>query len=140
MNTSEVLNKMADLIEERSWTCGAGWDPAPDGPLCIEGALQTVLGVSRFKARGHAAYIAMQRHVESDAGLWIWNDHRPFGFCRDDLPDNGWLGGEGQERAYVVEALRAAAVIEAAKETATPAMDGKAATKAESADEGAVTV
>ena len=116
MRTSEVLNKAADLIQERGWTRGGGWlisdDPTTSPKLCLEGALQAAAGIPAVLARdagdlsyrinhecpaGRAvrAYLADQHNK----GLFLWNDHLP------------------RTAEQVIEVLRATAVIEAARES-----------------------
>lgn len=113
MKTSEILNKAADLIEQRGWTQGcSGWDDDGDGtPLCLEGGIQAALGSGMellANLRACPAYIAVSdylgRDLESDlkffTGVFAWNDA---------------LHRTAEE---VIEVLRATAVIEAARESA----------------------
>jgi hypothetical protein len=107
MNTSEVLNRAADLIEERGWTQGgSGWGIGGQA-LCLEGGILAALGY-RWEASDWSfeefpecpAYTAVADYLDYRSELYQWND-------------------EGNRTAdEVIEALRAAAVIEAAKETA----------------------
>jgi hypothetical protein len=120
MNTSEVLNTAADLIEERGWTTGtSGW--ASSGPLCTEGAICAAMGIE-FDAvdvdfTECPAYLAVMDHLgdavpcastdpEKVPVLWAWNDE-----C--DL-----RGKDLRTASEVIEVLRATAVIEAARENA----------------------
>lgn len=113
MQTSEILNKAADLIEERGWTKGVqGWteDPEHRGKLCMEGGISAASGVGRndFWAfldcpayRAVAGYLGVD--VEgikrgSGRGVWEFND------------------ASGRTANEVIEVLRAAALIEQAKE------------------------
>lgn len=122
MNTSEVLNKAADLIEERGWATG-NCGMATTGPACLEGAIAAVIGSpvttkvgmkwspndladgAEFYAycndlNDHPAFKAMLVHLDRRINLYVWNDYQTSG-------------------EVVVEALRAAAaLIELAKETA----------------------
>lgn len=123
MNTSEVLNRAADLIEERGWKRGGmGW-PMPDRPqmgLCLEGGIMAASGQTYLDVnfddlwtcpayRAVQAYLhlseVMERHRPTDdylqpaEPLWRWNDHQ------DDAEQ-------------VIATLRATALIEAAKENA----------------------
>lgn len=102
--TSEVLNRAADLIEERGWARGSGW-PEPgrpeDAPLCLEGAIQAAMGVTFGFGFQCPAYEAVATYLQmrpSTMGLFIWNDQRAGSADR------------------VIATLRAAALIEAAKE------------------------
>lgn len=115
MTTSEVLNRAADLIEERGWA-GQG-TPRPEGfwhpeagsshPVCIEGALNAVLGErQKWECpawRAVATYLADRPDVVIHAAsglpiVWAWND-RP-----------------GRTASEVIEVLRACAVIEQSRE------------------------
>jgi len=121
-NVSETLNRAADLIEERGWDRGAGWDWAGDGsePLCLEGAIGASMGIlAKGDYRpfndcpaGQAVrnYLEMTPEVAArdewrewpnvaNSPLWRWNDS---------------VAGSGRR---VIEVLRATAVIEAARET-----------------------
>lgn len=115
---SEVLYATADRIERDGWGKGK-WDAAPGEPTCIEGAMKAVLGIEGRATGGLRAcpvYVAMQRYLDTDRGLWIWNDSLPF------TEEGGWrFGSRGAALAAsateVVETLRAAALIAAAEET-----------------------
>jgi hypothetical protein len=118
MNTSEVLNTAADLLEERGWRPG-DWG-GPGSTLCLEGGILAALGIDHFRALNQAdtmsvfefwacpAYRAVADHLGMDVSLtkgrqpaeplWQWND------------------GKGRTAAEVIEVLRACAVIEAARE------------------------
>lgn len=106
MNTSEVLNKAADLIEERGWIQGpTGWIIADGGPLCLEGGIYAALGDVRgwFRSEIEAcpAYQAVEAYVgDHFMGLWQWNDDHD------------------RTAEQVIATLRAVALIEAAKENA----------------------
>jgi hypothetical protein len=112
METSQILNRAADLIEERGWTRGVfGWDDE-EGGLCLEGGILAALGLTsghrhREEFLSCPAYRAVQNYLglvraelpHDDAlnRLWFWNDY------------NG-------NKEQVIEVLRAAALIELAKE------------------------
>ena len=113
LRTSEVLNRAADMIEERGWVRGKGWGP-DDGGLCLEGALIAASGLSAAIGKRLAvytqcpAYDAVVAYLGKDPQpriapivdtLWAWNDAR-------------------SEVTEVIEVLRAVAVIEAARENA----------------------
>lgn len=81
MNTSEILTRAADLIEERGHCKGE--HRSDDGRYCAAGALRVVTGVmdedgSRTRAGDRewsaylAAYGALRNHV--GAGVGTWND------------------------------------------------------------------
>ena len=112
MNTSEVLNRAADLIEERGWVRGSkGWGIfRDDSPLCLEGGILAALGVkwddvdlSEFVEcpayRAVESYLGIDFDPNGDLiEIWQWND-------------------EDQRTANeVIEVLRACAVIEASRE------------------------
>jgi hypothetical protein len=113
METSEVLNRAADLIQERGWGQGSDtWTVAGDG-LCIEGAIAAVAEIptmvcgrivapSRPALEACPAYRAVAEHLAErhHDSLWRWNDHRT------------------RTADEVIEVLRAAAAIEHAREAA----------------------
>lgn len=126
MKNSEVLNRTADVIEEHGWGFGSESFMGEKG-LCVEGALHLVLAgelPSSFHynesdlyyyiertpaARALAAYVGVGPH------LYQWNDEKRWKRLDGDRmafpnPD------AGQE---VVEAIRACALIEEAKENGT---------------------
>lgn len=111
--TPARLNAAADAIERYGWASGTGWpaDPTPGscpGPLCLEGSLMHVLGmvnVTRWSLDGNddhlvrsREYRAMQRYLGCET-IYHWND------------------APARTAAQVVAALRAAAVIETARES-----------------------
>jgi hypothetical protein len=110
--TSEVLNRAADLIEERGWAQGTiGWN-LPNSGLCLEGAILAVMGGSgaddQIKAWTCPAYAAVGEYLAhpplsslGDRELWRWND----------TVANG--------ATHVIEVLRACAVIVASRERET---------------------
>lgn len=116
MKTSEVLNRAADLIEERGWGRGtASWNNIGDdsAPLCLEGGIMAALGLTIDLASPESAVLVevsrcpAYKAVTDYLGtvvpfchLWRWND------------------GVAQSAEEVIATLRAAAVIEAAKESA----------------------
>jgi hypothetical protein len=112
VETSEVLNRAADLIEERGWVRGQGWPGVSSAltgevyegtALCLEGGVMAALGVS-----GHAGYdawfhcparVAVQEYLAiGQTAPFHWNDR------------------EGRTVGEVIEVLRACALIEAARE------------------------
>jgi hypothetical protein len=127
MNTSEVLNRAADLIEERGWTTGNGWPGTGNykGPLCLEGGILAALGVdfmdTMFSKFQCPAYQAVVQYLDNEEinprhrSPWAWNDDLPY-------DENGRfvLATRKASREYgnqrVIEVLRACAVIEASRE------------------------
>lgn len=110
--TSEVLNRAADLIEERGWNQGGddgAWHPRPGsaGPLCIEGALNAILGIrNKWMCpawRAVASHLMGRPDVQINpiSGL-------PIVFAWNDRPE--------RTQNEVIEVLRACAVIEASRE------------------------
>ncbi|MGZ4521036.1 MAG: DUF6197 family protein [Mycobacteriaceae bacterium] len=105
MKTSEVLNKAADLIQERGWGQGI-WDAGP--ALCLEGGILAALGhpcdlttVRPWFAGKCPAFDAVCDYLQIDfpaAMPWQWNDT------------------VAEDASEVIEVLRACAVIEAARE------------------------
>lgn len=122
MRTSEILNKAADLIEERGWaTGGDSWYFGDDDqPLCIEGGIMAALGLvfgaanegepaSTDQLYACPAYQAVHEYLGLRPGqsLYQWND--------------SWDLNDGTVRQHrtkeeVIETLRTVAVLEAAKE------------------------
>jgi hypothetical protein len=113
-HTAETLNRAADLIEQRGWKSGGGWQYADqiydDMPLCLEGGIQAATG-HRFTSihctpgtdeieslQACPAYRAVQTYLEVHyEHIYNWNDTK------------------GRTASEVIEVLRAAAVIEQAK-------------------------
>ena len=96
MQTSEVLNKAADLIERKGW-----WHsgiPNNDGHC----ASNAILHVEDLSTSDLSAHEALWTHLDgtSPTDIFAWND----------APE--------RTAAEVIEVLRACAVIEAAKENA----------------------
>jgi hypothetical protein len=115
METCDVLNKAADYIEEVGWSKGPNsWKAKDGGGVCIEGALWSAVGHSNSMVDlwKHPAYQAVVEHLGGppnprpqfllapSVSLWFWNDYK----------------AESQEQ--VVGVLRAAALIEQAKQPA----------------------
>ena len=119
MQTSEVLNRAADLIEQRGWTQATGWPMvgADDAPLCLEGGVAAALGIEFPQVKKAKAvdlgtglyddlltcpsFLAVKRYLGVGAFLFRWNDET-------DRTAN-----------EVIEVLRATALVEAARETET---------------------
>jgi len=119
MLTSEILNRAADLIEERGWTVG-DWGLGDDHsmPLCLEGGIAVASGNNLIgsvllekcpAARAVHEYLLLA----DDEQLWEWND-RSMSYCaRVGVP---FGGSDDRTAADVIEVLRAAAVVEQARE------------------------
>jgi hypothetical protein len=109
MRTSEVLNRAADLIQERGWVQGEGWSGVDDRDgLCLEGGIMAAAGISGFGAIGDVQACPAYKAVADYIGL--------------DLPGGAtfaWRWNDSQNRTAteVIETLRAAAVIESARES-----------------------
>ena len=104
--TSEVLNRTADLIEEQGWGKGGGWygeedfGGRTDGRLCLEGGIMAAMGIEMTnmdRMVACPAYKSVKTYLDG-ATPFIWNDEH------------------GRTASEVIEVLRAAAVIEAARE------------------------
>jgi hypothetical protein len=123
VRTSEILNKAADLIEERGWgTGGDTWYFGDDeAPLCIEGGMMAAMGLVFGAAEGDEpgatdvlyacpAYRAVHEYLGLDENrpLYSWND------SWDTKLDGSTENSRTKEE--VIETLRTVAVIEAAKE------------------------
>lgn len=117
--TSELLNRAADEIEKYGWTTGIeGWykDDRYGSGLCIEGGILAAMGtdfnhVDMEEFRTCPAYRAVADYLgvkhERGEDLFEWNDSA--------LSYSG-RGAESME--HVIEVLRGAALVEAAKEQA----------------------
>lgn len=117
MNTSDILNKAADLIEEHGLGHGCQSMLGENG-LCLMGAIHAAsfgeysddYGAAANCPAGRAVYNYLSLPSEDvDAG-WIWNDAK-WGY----ETGTGWRVDRPEE---VIEVLRATAVIEAARESA----------------------
>ena len=112
MQTSEVLNRAADLIEERGWGTGPRSIMSEEAP-CLMGAIfaaefgrpaeSEMEGISRVSScpAGVALHDYLQDRDASIRGphfLWRFND------------------AAGRTASEVIEVLRACAVIEASRE------------------------
>lgn len=123
---SETLNTATDLLQERGWTKGEGWDWDADGtrPLCL--AIGVAAGITEANGfepfnecpagRAVRAYLNMTPTPDpwgtwgtlpnlASSALYRWNDQVPT------------------SAAEVIEVLRAAAVIEAARENESAAVE-----------------
>jgi hypothetical protein len=119
MKTSEILNAAADEIEVRGWsdyTTNNSWGfGSATGPVCLEGGILAAMGFKMEQPWGEAilskefealetcpAYEAVMEYLGREKGqpLWSWND------------------SVSRTKEEVFEVLRAAAVVEAAKEAA----------------------
>jgi len=100
MRTSEILYTAADLIERDGWhqgdyTAAGGWKQA--SPSCVMGAINRAAGRMEIPA---ACAVMVHLYGAGGGSLIQWND----------APE--------RTESEVIEVLRAAAVIEAAKENA----------------------
>jgi hypothetical protein len=109
VNTANVLDRAADLIEEHGWGKGfETWDTKAGEGLCIEGAILEALGATSdfpntYLANTCAAGLAVREYLKMGPmsfanALWHWND----------------VNAESQEQ--VVSVLRGAAAAERAKD------------------------
>lgn len=109
LTNSEVLNLAADEIERRGWTqAGESDDPwgFEGGPVCAEGGLCTALGW-RANLYGAAPETGLTRQPAVRAfGEYLGTERRIF----------YWNDATGRTQEQVIEALRACALIEKAKE------------------------
>jgi hypothetical protein len=97
MNTSDTLNKAADELQANGWM--SPHVSVGPNPTCAQVAIGRV---GRTVAEKDAADRALWTHIGGTCvgDIWRWND------------------ADGRTAEQVIETLRAAAVIEAAKETA----------------------
>lgn len=120
MRTSEILNKAADQIQARGWTQVFGWNTCDRTPLCLEGGIQAAMGLRHASSmldeydlfRTCPAYRAVVSYLGQDGNqIFMAYDY-------NDAP--------GRTKAEVIEVLRAAAVIEEAKEKADEKVEEEA--------------
>jgi hypothetical protein len=114
VKTSEVLNRAADLIEERGWAKGPlAWGDDGAHPLCLEGGIIAALGGKGWKldrAWQEAfwtcpAYQSVAAYVDHDVSFDQSTPKQPL-----------WEFNDDHSAAEVIEVLRACAVIEQARE------------------------
>jgi hypothetical protein len=116
MNTSEILNKAADILQVRGWAGGVGaaqgWHPNPaeTTPVCVEGALRLANGTDW---RPEAAVDALRDYLR-DLYPECINPH-----CAKGIIVFAWNDQPGRTESEVIEVLRACAVIEASRERQT---------------------
>ena len=117
-SVSDTLNRAADLIERRGWGQGPStWgDSAARSRLCVEGAIAAVSGVSMLDLEDIGEGVTPHRNeLEACPAYKAMVDYlqwkQPFLFT--------WNDKAGRTKEEVIEVLRAAAVIEAAKESKT---------------------
>jgi hypothetical protein len=125
MKTSDVLNKAADLIEERGWVKGEGWvtDLTPDGaPLCLEGGIQAALGMRVKSDTGDDRKFAPLLQCPAYRAVSTYLDREHAGVEPCEVGFTGqplyWWNDERETADEVIATLRAVAVIEAAREEA----------------------
>jgi hypothetical protein len=119
MQTSEVLNRAADLIEERGWWGGgmkapvrdteAAWWPEAhaDTPVCVEGAIRLAAD-NAYRTKANTCHIlaAYLQDGYPECANTISGRVTPF----------SWNDRRGRTATEVIEVLRACAVIEASRE------------------------
>lgn len=112
---SETLHQSADIIERQGWTVHKGMTPG-NGPRCLMGGIAQAINapVREFKSLGITTfcYSAVERHPAYQAvveQIGEENIEGPWAFC--------WNDAEGRTAEDVIGALRAAAVIEEARES-----------------------
>lgn len=121
--TSEVLNRAADLIEERGWAQGNDGMRVDGSPLCLEGGIAAAAGLegynelrddvfvfNYFDVEACPAYVAVKTYLASRPATEY---AQPFGAGEVW----GWNDLSTRTQAEVVATLRAVALIEAARET-----------------------
>jgi hypothetical protein len=121
MKLSDQINLAADTIQRRGWTqiidtTGNGFvndpwgDKNTDAPVCLEGGIAAAAGVSVNSPdfTDCPAYQAVLRYLE---GTPSWTDTK---FPYDRL--YSWNDAPGRTEGDVVAVLRAAAVVEEARE------------------------
>lgn len=111
MNTSEILNRAADLIEEKGWAQAGGWygeekyGGSAGGKLCLEGGIQAAMnlpmgGKNDMIFHTCPAFQSVREYLRHTMfyAPFAWND-RPERTAEE-----------------VIEVLRACALIEASRE------------------------
>lgn len=108
-NVSDTLNLAADLIEERGWAHGGGWNDDITSPLCLEGGILAASGISgdEWEDELYAcpSYVAVMGYLKSDTR---WGFFKKYAYDWNDVPT--------RTATEVVEVLRATALIESARE------------------------
>ena len=103
LQTHELIDTAADLIETLGWTQGPdGWPSTPDhdGPVCAEGGLMLAGGINW--ATGPGELVAFW---QSPAVTAVKNQ-----IGATFIPE--WNDEEGRTRGEVIGALRSAAAVE----------------------------
>jgi hypothetical protein len=121
MPTSEVLDLAADKIQERGWVtirdCDDFQDPwkGSGTGLCLEGGIMAAAGVvDSHEVLACPAYEAVWDYLTTD---------NRWGVRRNRLYD--WNDTPGRTADEVIEVLRAAAMVERAKEAVGDAYDAE---------------
>ncbi len=129
--TSVVLNRAADLIEERGWTKGEGWHHENGGPLCLEGGILAAIGGSVEQGDHYIcpAYKAVRDYLSTRTTSlpFIWNDNLAHDYVNAAIDAHDYSAGgfdlvaaraaaHEYAKTEVIATLRAAALIEDAKE------------------------
>jgi hypothetical protein len=112
---SEVLHQSADIIERQGWTVKKGMQPG-NGPRCLMGGIAQAIKapVREFRSLGISTYCysTVERHPAYQAvveQIGEENIEGPWAFT--------WNDEEGRTAEDVIGVLRAAAVIEEARES-----------------------
>src|ERR1700740_1545611 len=95
-SVADTLDLAADLIDQRGWSVGYGWDEDPTGSLCLEGGILAAIGIPGKDLdngdfadfRACPAYTAVSDYLKSigirqnlinakddKVTLWRWNDN-----------------------------------------------------------------
>lgn len=113
---SEVLHQAADIIERQGWEQWGGMEPG-EGPKCLMGAIGQVIDAKVMDLRPMFdktcySYAQVERHPAHAAVVeHIGEEHTsPWGAHQ-------WNDIEGRTAEDVIGVLRAAAVIEEARES-----------------------
>jgi hypothetical protein len=113
MKTSEVLDRAADLIEERGWGSGPT-SVMGVGGACLIGAMYAASNDGAFADDECAPYVWI---AKSDPGLSAFHYLRHLdGYIYRPADLWHWNDTPGRTASEVVEVLRACAVIEASRE------------------------
>lgn len=131
MNVASILNKAADLIEERGWIKGAeGWGFARGSRLCIEGAIAEAMGLDGDPTWGHCTHVQAVNTsppgmaLREFLGDALWSVREGYNEATRKSMENHnhmpmlyeWNDKFHRTEPEVIEALRATAIIAAARE------------------------
>ncbi|MGD9753305.1 MAG: hypothetical protein AB7W59_20110 [Acidimicrobiia bacterium] len=121
MNTSDVLNTAADLLEERGWTQvqGWGWEKGLSN-LCLEGGILIASGIDMHTTTVFRdlntcpAATAVREYLTLEPMDPNWHSGDP----RETGPLWCWNDAIGRTAEQVIATLRATALMVAARESA----------------------